>query len=200
MKGSGGTPWHERIFDTDERPNPILLSVDEFAATPEPTVRMRDRWYSLVEDYSTRFSTIETDKLIAIDGLSDVISATLPGFQEKHYVVGMFMQRMPGCLLWQSWSYHCSQHGKVVSMLGTFQPRRSMVYRAPSWSCASIDGEVSYQSQRVDQRSSTVASQLIDSCHVSTRPGPNGAGCATRGTLKEKKSLIRDRCAWGLLW
>ncbi|KAK0648111.1 heterokaryon incompatibility protein-domain-containing protein [Cercophora newfieldiana] len=185
-KGSSELPWHERVFDIDERPNLVLLNEDEGAADRRPAGGMRERWYSLVEDYSTRFMTMEADKLVAIAGLSDMISANLPGFQEQDYVSGMFTQHMPACLLWQTWSHHRQIHGQVASILGAFQPRRPMVYRAPSWSWASVDGEVSYQSQRLSHGSSAVAAQLATFRQVEVWPmttGPARVALTLRGRV-----------------
>ncbi|KAK0627292.1 heterokaryon incompatibility protein-domain-containing protein [Immersiella caudata] len=178
MKGSSELPWHQRMFDTDERPHPVLLNADE-TVVGDGSTSMRDRWYSLVEDYSSRFLTKETDKLIAIAGLRNAIKTGLSGFREEDYVAGMFSQHMPGCLLWQSWPYGThSNNEQAASMLNAFQPRRPMVYRAPSWSWASIDGEVSHQSQRLSQPASSAVGPLVSDWSLS-KTGPGGTHRAT---------------------
>ena len=148
IKASSELPWLERIYDEDTMPDPILLP-GESGLAPNGPARQRDKWYSLLEDYSSRFMTKEDDKLVAMRGLIDRYRELCPTMEE---VAGIWKEHLPASLLWQSWPYDNSTEGQVAargSFFGAFYPRRPMTKRAPSWSWASIDGLISYQSQRI---------------------------------------------------
>lgn len=147
MKGSSQLPWHEMIRSGDDfRPLPLRLKHDE-DCSPEGPAAKRDHWYSLVEDYSSRFLTEESDKLPALAGLASK-------FRQEHspgsYYAGIWSEHLPSALLWRTLFSYSGGQDKLSNPLAVFQPRRPQTYRAPSWSWASIDGEVSYESQRVD--------------------------------------------------
>tara|TARA_R110002060_G_scaffold40278_3_gene51567 strand:- start:705 stop:2399 length:1695 start_codon:yes stop_codon:yes gene_type:complete len=147
MKGSSQLPWHEMIRSGDDfRPLPLRLKHDE-DCSPEGPAAKRDHWYSLVEDYSSRFLTEESDKLPALAGLASK-------FRQEHspgsYYAGIWSEHLPSALLWRTLFSYSGGQDKLSNPLAVFQPRRPQTYRTPSWSWASIDGEVSYESQRVD--------------------------------------------------
>ncbi|KAH6696644.1 heterokaryon incompatibility protein-domain-containing protein [Leptodontidium sp. MPI-SDFR-AT-0119] len=147
MKGSSQLPWHEMIRSGDDfRPLPLRLKHDE-DCSPEGSAAKRDHWYSLVEDYSSRYLTKEIDKLPALVGLASK-------FYDEHspgnYFGGIWPEHLPSALLWRTLSPYSRDRNRVSNSLAAFQPRRPQVYRAPSWSWAFIDGEVSYESQRVN--------------------------------------------------
>ena len=101
---------------------------------------LRRRWFEIIQDYSKRKLTISKDKLIAISGLAHsyyeregplgASRETWKGGRRGKYAAGVWEADMPSALLWQTWS-----------------AQRPSDYWAPSWSWASVDGAISYDSQ-----------------------------------------------------
>jgi hypothetical protein len=88
-----------------------------------------DNWTRLVEDYSQRYLSKEGDKLPALSGIAQL-------YQEKHkdtYLAGIWLSRLLEHLCW------CVPNDATES-------HRPSDYRAPSWSWASIDGKVVFDS------------------------------------------------------
>ncbi|KUI53007.1 hypothetical protein VP1G_10541 [Cytospora mali] len=130
------------------------------SATNTPTIpclpRMKMQpWGNIVTQYSHREMSVPSDKLIALSAVAQTYSQN----SEKlgTYLAGMWKNDMPTCLLWS------------VSR-GT--SRRALdEYRAPSWSWASVDGEISTHyceavseddlSAKVIQAETTVAVESI---------------------------------------
>jgi hypothetical protein len=82
-------------------------------------------WRSLVEDYSRRFLTYPRDKLPALAGIAADYSQKL----DDTYIAGLWQSAFLAELLWSSKRSDIS---------------RPAVQRAPSWSWAAIDGEISH--------------------------------------------------------
>ncbi|KAF2846576.1 HET-domain-containing protein [Plenodomus tracheiphilus IPT5] len=147
MKGSSELPWQEMIRKHDDfYPLPLKLNQGEDFTSDSPAFQ-RDYWYGLVEDYSSRNLTKETDKLCALEGLASKI------FEEQNpgsYLAGIWSDHLPSALLWRTVPPYSRNRNQPISPLTAFSPRHPQVYRAPSWSWASIDGEISYESQRID--------------------------------------------------
>ncbi|KAG8407855.1 hypothetical protein J3458_020168 [Metarhizium acridum] len=81
-------------------------------------------WAKMVQNYSRRNLTYEADKLPAISGCARAIQA----LNKDDYYLGLWKRTLTNDVLWQS----------VASRTAT----RPATYRAPSWSWASIEGEV----------------------------------------------------------
>lgn len=144
MKGSAEIP-HDVIRRYDEFiPTPVRVPSDAGAGAAAD----RDRWYGMVEDYSSRFLTYESDKLPAMAGLARSFQHdTLK--DSGRYLAGLWAEHFPGALLWR-----VRREARLPGELhpcAAFEPRRPMRYRAPSWSWASLDAEVTYASQRVEE-------------------------------------------------
>jgi len=90
----------------------------------------RERWFSIVQDYSERFLTVETDKLPALSGLGHKDSSL-----HGQYYAGIREQDLPDALMWRTRSLLWSE----------IKPYRPARYRAPSWSWAAIEGCVTYE-------------------------------------------------------
>ncbi|EMD93600.1 hypothetical protein COCC4DRAFT_191399 [Bipolaris maydis ATCC 48331] len=146
MKGSSELPWHEMIHEHDDFvPLPLVLNQEEDFASGRPASQ-RDHWFKLVEDYSSRNLTKETDKLPALEGLaSKFLAEQNPG----KCIFGIWSNHLPSALLWRTFPPYNNNRDQPVSQFTAFLPRRPQVYRAPSWSWASIDGEISYECQRI---------------------------------------------------
>lgn len=124
-------------------PLPLKIDDKEDCSASGPAFQ-RDRWYSLIDDYSSRFLTKESDKLPALAGL-----ATRFNNEEnwRTYMAGLWSEHLPSALLWRTKLPNLDNDIQATQKHSIFQSPEE--HRASSWSWASIDGEVSYGSQRV---------------------------------------------------
>jgi hypothetical protein len=84
-------------------------------------------WVGIIEDYTIRKLTFESDKLAAIEGLASYVAS----LTQDRYVFGLWRDSLENGLLWRTASYK------------NVKERRGRVRaRAPSWSWASMDGRV----------------------------------------------------------
>lgn len=107
---------------------------------------LRHRWFEIVGDYSGRQLTNSRDKLIALSGLahsyyereskSGISYKDYKGGRRGKYAAGLWEADMPSALLWRAPS-----------------GQRPSEYRAPTWSWASVDGHISYDSQMLESES-----------------------------------------------
>lgn len=86
----------------------------------------QDSWYGLVQAYTERELSYGNDKLPALSGLARAYGIQHGGA----YVAGLWSQDLLSGLLWYS-----RNNGPL---------HRPNIYRAPSWSWASVDGPVSF--------------------------------------------------------
>lgn len=83
----------------------------------------------------------------AIAGLArDFQRGTLKG---GTYLAGLWRELFPGALLWRVRRERQLGDPGETHPFAAFEPRRPMRYRAPSWSWAYLDGEITYASQRI---------------------------------------------------
>jgi hypothetical protein len=129
LKASTQLPWHHKKPEDDFEQWPIRNQLSENLA-PGGSVKMRDRWYELMEDYSFRRLTNETDKLPALSGLAQNFQHVVP---QAEYLAGIWSTHLPAALLWRT----------------RYTARRPLSYIAPTWSWASIVGNITYESQRL---------------------------------------------------
>ncbi|KAF2623385.1 HET-domain-containing protein, partial [Macroventuria anomochaeta] len=94
-----------------------------FSSKLEKHRRSLDYWRSIVQDYSRRFLTYSNDKLPALAGIAARFSRT----SSARYFAGLWDIDLLGELMW------CSSRSDIS---------RPATQRAPSWSWASVDGEV----------------------------------------------------------
>lgn len=114
---------HWNIFAQDRSPIPNLWCEASYGIDRPPV------WYRLVEQFSTRRLTKETDKLVAIAGLASYFVPTFSSDEHSTYHAGLWRKDMLAGLCW---SIH--KHYKPGP--------RPKSYIAPSWSWAAIDGKV----------------------------------------------------------
>lgn len=146
LRGSSELPWTTMEEDDSSSPPPLSLYRDqEQYHDLKSKAYQRNRWFQLIEDYSSRHLTKETDRLPALVGLA-VDFAQTHHYDHYEYLAGLWSSHLPSALLWNATAS---------------QPRRSQVYRAPSWSWASLEGAISYDSQRLSNE------QLQDQCDSS---------------------------------
>lgn len=102
---------------------------------------VRFAWKELVERYSARQLTEETDKLLAIGGITHRFQTI---FRDE-YMAGLWRGQFPENLLWTIiWGWSNDLELKC--------PKRSGNYTAPTWSWASVDGEIEFDESEVIHR------------------------------------------------
>ena len=110
-----------------------------------------DSWLSLVRTYTASGLTKPQDKLVALAGIAKSVHSSLSLAQDD-YIAGLWKCQLPLNLLWSKRS------------AGT----RALEYRAPSWSWASVEGEIHCHSSQ--DRAAVItdcAVRLLD-CSVTT--------------------------------
>ncbi|KAF2183400.1 HET-domain-containing protein [Zopfia rhizophila CBS 207.26] len=88
-------------------------------------------WRKAVEEFTNRSLTQETDRLIAIKGLASLVG----GWVHDNAVSGVWKNDLARHLLW--W-VHTIRHPDL-------RLKRPVVFRAPSWSWASVVGTIDYR-------------------------------------------------------
>ena len=89
----------------------------------------RNTWDCIVHRYSVTSLTKKEDKLVAISGIAKRMQISF----DDEYLAGLWRKNLPSHLLW-----FVINSGPPRSLT----PTRPRPYRAPSWSWASVDGEV----------------------------------------------------------
>lgn len=123
--------------------------------------RQRNRWFSIVEDYSERTLTFGTDKLPALSGLAHETFSI-----GDRYLAGMWQRHLPLALLWRTRAILWSES----------PPKRPPAYIAPTWSWASIDGCVTYD----------VVAELADPGDIFESPRPTAVSKAIQIAIDVK--------------
>ena len=139
--------------------------------------RLYERWYRLVAAYSDRKLTYAIDKLPAISGLAQDLEISISDPDEK-YLAGLWLGDLAQGLLWIS---SATWNEDMQSI------QRSRPYRAPSWSWASMDGQITWATHWNcnDWRSvlgqSEPALKFIDADIITS--GDNPHGCIVKAVL-----------------
>ncbi|KAF2035832.1 HET-domain-containing protein [Setomelanomma holmii] len=112
---------------------PIVQQVVTLHATKRSAAVYRD-WDSVIELYSRASLTFATDRLVAISGIAQALVDGDEGFRSDGYLAGLWHSSLPCHLLW-----------KTANIREAHRPPMYEEYIAPSWSWASIGGEVSFE-------------------------------------------------------
>ncbi|PBK94505.1 hypothetical protein ARMGADRAFT_1029585 [Armillaria gallica] len=119
-----GAPNFISLRATEEIPRiPNYISTPA-SAIPDDNPKTGEAWYNIVTLYTQRNLTKSRDRLVAISGIAEHFQLFWP---QSRYFTGLWEHQLPGSLLW-----HIPHINDSC--------RRPDVYRAPSWSWASIDG------------------------------------------------------------
>ena len=97
--------------------------------TSDTSSYYRGTWDSMLMQYSVTSLTKEEDKLIAISG----IAKRMQGLLNDDYLAGLWRKDLPIQLLW---TVACFEPANFMPL------PRPRIYRAPSWSWASVDGKI----------------------------------------------------------
>ncbi len=133
-----GWSWKKRDFDVMRTCNLDQLSQVQVGQITEAVYT---DWRSTIKRYTARSLTRGTDKLPGLSGVANLIHA----FTGDQYLAGLWRKDLPWELMWSA------------SFLAPLA--RPATYRAPSWSWASVDGDVEYSA--VDSNISS-AVDIID--------------------------------------
>jgi hypothetical protein len=109
-----------------ERDHRSLEIRNIFRARSQKNHSQFDIWSPIVEEYSRRNLSCQSDRLCAISGIATEVGQKA----NITYLAGIWREQFPITLLWE-----------VTSPL---KPRPSR-YRAPSWSWAAVDGTIAFQ-------------------------------------------------------
>jgi hypothetical protein len=109
---------------------------DSFSKFGPDIATQSNVWQHMVEDYTARKLTKDTDRLIAIAGIAD----GLQSHSSKQYVAGLWKDQLPITLLWFVRTYFDPPNEDEV--LRSQLPDRPSEMIAPSWSWASCSAPV----------------------------------------------------------
>lgn len=124
----------KRIPMMQHAPVPQLISPALTSKPDQLTLRTRcNIWQSIVQDYTSRNLTMPEDRLPALAGIARELENTWGDI----YIAGMWRSDLLSWLLWRS------EPKAVPAPSGEAQPK-SVGWRAPSWSWASVDGVVTF--------------------------------------------------------
>jgi hypothetical protein len=166
LKGTAELPWAEQESRGNLEANswPLCDGLRD-DLTEGAFAEVRLRWYQLVEEYSLRNLTYDSDKLTALAGLARDYQRNVPG---ADYAAGMWGPHPP--LLHPSrvigfpfmkdrerLKLHAGTEAIAAHCTATLlwrstnkKARRYMKYVAPTWSWASVKGRISYDSQLIE--------------------------------------------------
>ncbi|KAF4635178.1 hypothetical protein G7Y89_g2937 [Cudoniella acicularis] len=141
------------------------------------------RWEFIVQEYTSRSLTQETDKLIALAGIAEEL------FQiwNDAYVAGLWRGDLIRQLLWQREGDVDSETGLEVNV------SRSKNYIAPSWSWAAINGSILFRAHWF--KDYDALSEVVD---VEVIPVNTPFGQISRGSLTLKGPMERVVGDWHL--
>jgi hypothetical protein len=168
----GRTEFHSDSLRHILSPLP-LLHLQYLAVNESPSQLLYDRWYSLVENYTSRKLTKPDDIFPALSGVVSEVAR----LNRDEYVAGLWRSCLHVGLLWQA---------KGVNWGGLPRPAAK---RAPSWSWTAVEGPISYlSSSRVRNTKEAFSSITIHSANCAL-VGQNPYGQIGKGFIRLTGSL-----------
>ncbi|KAK6843408.1 hypothetical protein PG987_004268 [Apiospora arundinis] len=150
-----------------------LLGKDDHRIGRSSISQLSLAWHNLVMLYSSRNITFEQDKLVAIGGLATLFGQQMGGI----YLAGLWRSTLLNDLLWEVDAYK-------------YPRRRSLTYRAPSWSWASMQCPITFVPGRVESEKVTVIDVKIQTMVKSLQWGK-----VKGGYLRLQGKLFPNLCA-----
>ena len=135
---------------------------------------LRRLWHILVESYTSRNMTYQSDKLPALSGVIDALQRET---NDKCYA-GIWRSHFLEGLNWQ-----VIDHDIYLAI--SKQPQRPSTWRAPSWSFAAIEGLVSYEGASIDGNRFTE----LEECNL-TPAGLNPLGELRDGFVRLRGPIV----------
>lgn len=176
-------PWGDgasfdvgRLFDGGSSARPTLIGPPHNDSKPlNEVTKKRLSWFELVDRYTNRSLTKQSDILPAFSGIAQSIAKST----RDEYCAGLWKSYFAHCLLWAS-NWHVGR--------GFTQHSRPANYLAPSWSWASVKGPVRYLDWINDswhnfnaEPDPVYVPRIID---ISLQASLDPFGALTDGTLK----------------
>ena len=139
----------------------------------DPDLNNYDLWSNIVLAYTRCDLTMASDKLVALSGIANMMRTRMGN---DEYLAGLWGKWLPYQLLWYK-----------EKPSGT---ERSAVYRAPTWSWASVDGEVWGHPISLMEGEEILVTILEA---VVQNAGPNTTGSVVSGYIKMRGMLKQAR-------
>ncbi|KAL9051123.1 MAG: hypothetical protein Q9206_004814 [Seirophora lacunosa] len=139
------------VFDN----KPKIQSGSLLSGPLESTDELYNLWENLCHMYSEKQLTKVSDKLVALAGLANEFHERIP---DDSYVAGMWRSTMPRSLLWEAW------RGPVGRKLEV----------APSWSWASINGQIQKEYHPGEKKDHDTVCTVLDIQAQNTAGGSIG--------------------------
>ncbi|KAK5195247.1 hypothetical protein LTR99_002513 [Exophiala xenobiotica] len=136
-------------------------------------------WHQLVKMYSPKRLTYSSDKLPAMSGLAKQYMSR-NRLREEDYLAGLWKSHLPHGLLWR-----------------VEQGKRPPKYRAPTWTWASIDGDVKYPEPAQNARETCVEVLDLDMRYKADNFGIVEAGKMKVRGFMARGLLSRTQDYWG---
>ncbi|KAM0818388.1 putative HET-domain-containing protein [Seiridium cardinale] len=156
------------------------------------TTELRDLhslWHRLVKDYSKRHLTFESDKLPAIAGLASKMAL----ITKSEYCAGLWKNNLIHDICWE-------RH--LWESVPWTAPEK---WRAPSFSWASVEGNIFYNDESIAGRMGTCLSEILaSSCTPSSLTSPLGevvdGFINIQGPVREARIYTHPLAARGFNW
>lgn len=137
---------------------------------PTGVDQIYDRWYDIIEDYSTRQLTLRTDMLPALSGIATRFASML----NDSYCAGLWRNDLLNGLAW----------------MAVGDKTRPSAYRAPSWSWASFDDGAIYL-KRLTAKTDLVQLTKVVSSDIQPLHPTAPFGEVQAGTI-ELRGVVKD--------
>jgi hypothetical protein len=149
-------------------------------------------WHRLVKEYSRRHLSYASDKLAALAGVAS-IAATLINALDGSYLAGLWKGNLLHDLCWERHLW------EIVPWRATKE------WRAPTFSWASVEGNVLYNDEGISGGGGVYLTEILDSkCRASSRSNPFGAVVdgfvRLRGPVKACRIQVHPRASPGFIW
>jgi hypothetical protein len=167
--------WSEKDWRTQFLGTDAFLHHDQHHSRPEDVGRSKE-WHNIVEEFTSRAISYESDRLPAISGLAGLTQAGL----HDEYICSIWRKDLVRGLLWNV------PRSTTHSLLN--RSLRHEKYYAPSWTWASITGALSY-----DYRASGGSTYVedLEVIHVSyALASTNPFGPVTHASIVARGFLI----------
>jgi hypothetical protein len=142
-----------------------------------PSLLTYEHWQSFIEFYSKSSFTQPADRLIALSSIARSVRVEMFG---TTYFAGIWKEHLVACLSWTS-KRSCSAH-----------LRRRYLAMAPSWSWASVPGDIAYPYLDFHETPKSVVQ--LQGTSISLAQTNNSYGNVERGALK----LLARKCSISL--
>ncbi|KAH9887696.1 heterokaryon incompatibility protein-domain-containing protein [Cubamyces lactineus] len=169
-----GGALHDDSLDMLRLPDVLFRPRPQIERYSDEWKKVRQMWSKIVREYTRRSLSYSSDKLVACAALAETFAYALG----SEYVAGL-------------WGDGCILHD-LLWQVSSWSPRPT-AYRAPSWSWASVNGEVSMLIDHLDPSLEALA-EVID-CRVTAQNKKFPFGPVSSGSL-----ILRGRlyaCASG---